>query len=121
MAWTKVPKEHEELMDRILENVQDVVRRKMFGCPAYFVGTNMFAGAHQNDIILRLSDDDQDAMFDGKHITLFTPMQGRPMKSYVVVPPEILKSESELLKWALKARDYAATLPAKEKKPRKRV
>ena len=56
MGWKKVPKENEELLDRLMEAIPEAERRKMFGCPCYFLHGNMFVGAHEENFILRLSD-----------------------------------------------------------------
>lgn len=56
-------------------------KRKMFGCPAYFINNNMFAGMHGDFIILRLSEADRDevkAKYD--EVGQFEPFEDRPMK-----------------------------------------
>ena len=119
MPWKKVPKANEELLEKALAKVPGAVERRMFGCPAYFINGYMFAGAHQDDIILRLSESDQDEMLSKEGAAPFMPMPGRIMREYVVVPPSIYQSESEFLKWLNKSRDYAMSLPPKVKKPKK--
>jgi hypothetical protein len=47
--------------------------------------------------------------------SVFDPMDGRPMKEYVVLPPELAEDEREAARWAQRAADYAAALPAKNK------
>lgn len=119
MAWKKVPKEHEELLADVVSNIPDAELKKMFGCPAYFVNGLMFTGAHQDDFILRLSQKDQDEIFDIPGVGLFTPMEGRPMKDYVILPASIYNSEPEFLKWLNRSAEYTRTLPPKVKKPKK--
>ena len=38
---------------------------------------------------------------------------GRPMKGWVMVSPEGLRSDDALKSWLRRARDFAATLPPK--------
>ena len=51
---------------------------------------------------------------------LFEPMEGRPMKEYVVFPDEMLADRDALRGWMARGLAYAASLPPKEKKPRKK-
>jgi TfoX/Sxy family transcriptional regulator of competence genes len=101
--------------------VPDAEERKMFGCPAYFINGYMFAGAHQDDIILRLSKSDQDEILSIEGAAPFMPMPGRIMKDYVMVPPSIYKSESEFQKWLKRSSNYTMSLPPKIKKPKKSI
>ena len=91
-----------------------VERRKMFGNPACFVKGNMFMAVHNNRVLLRLSEDDRAKLgkLGGK---IFEPMPGRPMKEYVVVPPD-MKTPSALASWVRSSLSYASGLPAKKKK-----
>lgn len=89
----------------------------MFGYPAAFVNGNMAAGLHQDGLVLRLSEIDRAGLMKagGKQ---FEPMPGRPMREYVVVPPEFANKPTELKKWLGRAVAYAASLPPKAKKKR---
>ncbi len=117
MDWKKVPKENEETLDRLVGGVEGAERKKVFGCPAYFLNGNMLAGAHQHSIFLRLSEADQDEILRGNpEVSHFTPMPGRMMKEYVVIPPSIYGSVGEFGKWLEKARAYVASLPPKQKR-----
>jgi len=119
MQWKKVPKHNEELLDRLLSSVLQAEKRRMFGCPAYFVNGSMLAGAHQDDIFLRLSEADQQEILKHPDAGHFTPMPGRPMREYIVIPPDVCESDAEFGKWLEKAVDYVLTIPPKEKKARK--
>ena len=90
-----------------------VVKRPMFGCPAYFVNGNMVAGAHQENLILRLSPEDRAALLAEPGAAPFTPMPGRTMKEYVAVPPAIYESDEAFRPWIKQALEYTASLPAK--------
>jgi hypothetical protein len=50
----------------------------------------MFAGTFQDAIIVRLGEDDRVALLKLKGAARFEPMQGRPMKEYVVVPASVV-------------------------------
>jgi TfoX/Sxy family transcriptional regulator of competence genes len=117
MPWTKVPKENEDALEKALTAIPEAEKKKMFGCPAYFINGNMFAGAHQEAVFVRLSEIDEDALMKIGGVP-FTPMPGRAMKGYTVVPQSIFHSD-EFAGWLLKSRDYVCGLPMKEKKPAK--
>ena len=56
MAWTKSPQSLIDLFDKSVPSGAGVTRRKMFGYPAAFANGNLFIGLHQNDFIMRLSE-----------------------------------------------------------------
>lgn len=120
MAWQKVSVEMVKILDEALLS-SGAERRIMFGSPAYFVNNNMFAGAHQDAIILRLSEDDRVALttqYD--EVAPFEPMEGRPMREYVVVPEAVYEDPGLFGAWLAKGQAYAASLPPKERKPRRK-
>ena len=120
--WEKPNEKLVKLLDEMvsaLELDQPVDYRPMFGCPAYFTGGNMFAGVWQQTMMLRLSEDDRAevAAAGGRP---FEPMPGRAMKEYVALPPGMVGDRDAAAVWVRKAAAYAASLPPKEKKPRKK-
>lgn len=119
MPWKKVPPENAELLARVVPNIPDAELKKMFGCPAYFVNGYMFTGAHQDDFILRLSQEDQDEIFQLPGTRIFDPMEGRPMKDYVLLPPSVYGNKDEFTRWLERSAAYTRSLPPKEKKPKK--
>ena len=117
MAWKKVSPELVERLDRAVAGYA-TEKRTMFGCPVHFVGGNMFAGAHQENLFIRLAEGDRKEIFQ-RHpgATLFEPMKGRIMKEYAVLPAALLEDAVALGEWLARAHDYVASLPPKE--PRK--
>jgi TfoX/Sxy family transcriptional regulator of competence genes len=114
-AFTKPPAALVEVFERAVADMPDVQPRRMFGYPAAFTNTQMFACLFQDNMIVRLSEPDRAALArDG--VRLFEPMPGRPMREYVVVPHRVVESPSTLRAWLAKAQDYAASLPPKKKK-----
>jgi hypothetical protein len=62
----------------------------MFGYDVWVNG-NMFTGVFQNSIFFRVSPPDQKEFMDKyKDASQFEPMEGRPMKDYVVVLESVL-------------------------------
>ena len=62
----------------------------MFGGPCYWTGGNMFAAVHQESLLVRLGEKDRAELLAQPGAHLFEPMEGRPMKEYVVFPGDML-------------------------------
>jgi TfoX/Sxy family transcriptional regulator of competence genes len=114
-VFTKPPSALVEGFERAVAKLPDTQPRKMFGYPAAFTGSQMFAGLFQDKMIVRLSDVDREAL-GREGARPFEPMPGRPMREYVVVPDAVRESPSALRSWLAKAHAYAATLPTKKKR-----
>jgi hypothetical protein len=64
-----------------------VERRQMVGYLAAFVNGNMFAGTHQDALVLRLPEDLLGEFMTQAVARPFEPMPGRPMEGYAVAVP----------------------------------
>ena len=120
--WDKPNEKLVKLLDEIVATLEfdaPVDYRPMFGCPAYFTGGNLFAGVWQETMMLRLSEDER-AEIAAAGGRPFEPMPGRAMKEYVALPPDMMADRDVAAAWVRKAAAYAASLPPKEKKPRKK-
>jgi len=114
MKIPKPPAALVEVFDAVLAETPGE-RRLMFGCPCGFLGGNMFCGLFGSTMFVRLGDQDRAALLKLEGAGVFDPMGGRPMKEYVVLPPEMVEDEREAMRWARRAADHAATLPKKAK------
>jgi TfoX/Sxy family transcriptional regulator of competence genes len=111
MKWKKVSVEFSALLEESLQDF-DCQKRMMFGCPAYFVNNNMFTGVHQDNIILRLSEDSRTEIRSKYDEAIpFEPMKGRVMKEYVVLPEVLYSDAEDLNHWLNKSYEYVLTLP----------
>src|SRR5207237_670878 len=91
--------------------------KKMFGSLCNFVGGNLSSGTFAQSLFVRLGDADRARLLAIEGAEPFSPMPGRPMKEYAVVPRAMLDDEKELRLWLRRAADHARTLPEKKKKP----
>jgi TfoX/Sxy family transcriptional regulator of competence genes len=112
--FPKPPSALVELFQGAVAELPDVHSRQMFGYPAAFTKTQMFASLFQDKMIVRLSNADREAL-GREGARAFEPMPGRPMREYVVVPEAIRDSPSRLRPWLVRAHAYAASLPPKKK------
>lgn len=113
MKWRKTPEELVNTFQSALPEDARVERRKMFGYPCAFVNGNMFTGLHQENLIVRLAEEDRQTLVKQKGAEIFAPFPGRLMKEYVSLPPAIIEDTKELKGWMRRSLEYAAALPAK--------
>jgi TfoX/Sxy family transcriptional regulator of competence genes len=111
-SFENSPPELVRRFDEIAELLPEARRRQMFGYPACFVNGNLFMGLHRDRLFLRLGETDRASFVSSFGARLFEPMPGRPMREYVVVPPELLDGP-DAAKWAGRALAFAWTLPPK--------
>jgi TfoX/Sxy family transcriptional regulator of competence genes len=119
MHWRKAPESLVALFDEVAPRDAPAQRRQMFGYPAVFVNGNLFAGLHQEHLMLRLPDAERAEFLALPGALPFEPMPGRPMKEYVVAPAALLGDPDGLRAWLDRAMRYAVTLPPKEAKAAK--
>ena len=116
--WRPVPPENAAIFGQVLQRFPEAEPRRMFGCPCAFIQGNMFTGLHQESMIFRLSPEDRADLLALPGAAPFVSMEGRPMREYVVAPPEMLALPDELEKWMARALSFAKGLPPKAKAKR---
>ena len=94
-----------------MDTFEELEPRKMFGYPCRFLNGNMLSGLHEENWVLRLSEEDREAMTE-LGAKPFEPM-GRKMREYVMLPAEILADESQLKKWIERSIGFVGALPPK--------
>lgn len=117
MAWRKASQSLIDAFDAALPRRALVVRRKMFGYPAAFVNGNLFAGLHQEDVLVRLSPEKRVELL-GQGGRLWEPTPGRTLREYVLLPVKC--DESTRVRWIRQAFEYAAKLPVRQGKEKMR-
>jgi TfoX/Sxy family transcriptional regulator of competence genes len=115
-SWKKSPAELVERFATALPEHPAVVRKPMFGYPAAFANGNMVCGLFQDSVVVRLGKEGAaSAVADGR-AQQFTPMPGRPMTGYVLVPTAEANDTKALATWLQEALDFTLTLPKKAAK-----
>jgi len=120
MEWEKPSPELIRILEEVSEPFTVIERRKMFGCPAYYINGNMMAGVYGTQLFLRLSPEDREELRASLDARPFEPMAGRPMKEYLAMPPSIIDDEAALDEWMRRSVEFASSLPPKEPKPKGR-
>jgi TfoX/Sxy family transcriptional regulator of competence genes len=120
LPWEKANKVLIQLLEKTVVKYP-CDRRMMFGSPTFFINNNMFAGVHEDTVILRLADEDRAALYAAhKEASPFTPMPSRPMKEYAALPESLCKNAAVFNDLLDRSFKYALTLPAKPARRKKK-
>lgn len=111
--------ETKELFRSLVPEHPGVTVRPMFGQLAAFVHGNMFMGIFGPDVLVRLPEEEREAIM-AQGGTAFEPMAGRPMREYVVLPPQWRDDRAKLEEWVARSIEWAEELPPKQPKKKKR-
>jgi hypothetical protein len=105
-----------QLADRIRELVggeAGLTERKMFGGLAFLIGGNMaVAASGQGGVLVRADPEESDALVattDARPME----MRGRPMRGWLRVGPDDVRTKGQLARWVELGVGYARSLPAK--------
>jgi TfoX/Sxy family transcriptional regulator of competence genes len=119
MKWEKMSQDAAKRLAAIVKPFA-CQKKPMFGHEVYRVNGNMFAGVFQSGLFFRLSPADQrEFMGKYKDAKQFEPMEGRPMKDYIVIPGSVLSDSKALDEWVKRSYDYTVSLPEKKPKAKK--
>jgi TfoX/Sxy family transcriptional regulator of competence genes len=116
-----IPRPDEEskaFFESVVPDHPAVTLRPMFGNLAAFVNGNLFMGLYGPDVFVRLPEDERAAV-NGQGGAPFSPMPGRPMKEYVVLPEAWRGEPDRVREWAGRSLDWAEELPAKQPRPKR--
>jgi hypothetical protein len=89
-----------------------VVEKKMFGGVGFLVNGNMACGVNKDNLIVRVSPEKHDSLLKKAHTKPFD-LTGKPMKGWLLVGPEGVKTVKQLGRWIQEGVEFASTLPAK--------
>jgi TfoX N-terminal domain len=106
----------EDLAERIRQLIAgepDVTEQKMFGGLAFLIGGNMsVAASGHGGLLVRVDPEDTDTLLAKRHAEAFE-MRGRPMRGWLRVHPEGVRTRRELEPWVERGVAFARSLPAK--------
>ncbi len=95
-----------------LEQVPDLVEKKLFGGVAFMVQGNMACGVHKDMLMVRVGPERYEETIQMPHTRPFD-MTGRAMKGWLLVEAGGMESEADLKDWLNQGVDFAMTLPPK--------
>jgi TfoX/Sxy family transcriptional regulator of competence genes len=106
----------EKLANRIRELIageSDVTEQKMFGGLAFLIGGNMaVAASGQGGVLVRVEPQQSEDLV-ARTSARPMEMRGRPMRGWLRVDAEQVRTTRQLAKWVELGATYARSLPAK--------
>jgi TfoX/Sxy family transcriptional regulator of competence genes len=102
----------EKRLERLSAPLGSFTRKVMFGGVGYMLKGSMAFGIHKQSLLIRISPEAAEEMLKKDNISVFA-MTGRPMKGWLLVSPEGLKSDKQLSDYLKLAVECAQNLPVK--------
>jgi TfoX/Sxy family transcriptional regulator of competence genes len=103
----------EARIDEITDGWENYEKKKMFGGICYLRSGNMAFGIWKDYLIVRCGRDRHTECLRQEHTKAFD-VTGKPMSGWVMVAPEGVEEDSELMKWIGTGDEYSASLPSKK-------
>jgi TfoX/Sxy family transcriptional regulator of competence genes len=102
----------------IAESHKNIEEKKMFGGLCFMVNNKMCVGVEKERIMLRIDPEKYDEVIEKEGCT---PMDftGKPMKGFVFVDTDILRTKKQLQYWINLALEYNKIAKLSKKKKRK--
>lgn len=88
------------------------VEKKMFGGIGFLLNGNMACGVNKENLIVRIDPEKQNTLLKKAHAKPFD-LTGKPMKGWLVVEADGVKTDRQLSSWVKKGVEFALTLPPK--------
>ena len=103
-----------KLAERIRSELNDMqfVEKKMFGGTGFLLNGNLACGVNKDNLIVRVDPEKHGALLKKPHTKPFD-LSGRPMKGWLVVEPDGVKTSKQLGTWVKEGVEFALTLPPK--------
>jgi TfoX/Sxy family transcriptional regulator of competence genes len=108
----------EALAQRVRESLRlrrGITERKMFGGIAFMLRGHMFVGISEQSLMARVGPQNHERAM-AKAGVREMDFTGKPMRGYVFVGPQGLRSRGDLKRWVDQCAAFVASLPAKAKK-----
>ena len=108
----------EKLAERITELLKPqkkLVIKKMFGGICYMLKDKMITGIVEDKLMIRCARKDYDSLLEKPHASVMT-FTGRPMRGFLYVAPEGIRTDKQLQKWLDVGIEFAFKSPPKKKK-----
>lgn len=102
----------EDRIDKIINRLGDIIKKKMFGGVGYMMNGNMCFGIHREYLVIRTSAEKAEELLKGEGVSPFD-ITGRPMKGWLMVSPDSVETEERLQDMLQLAVDHVKTLPGK--------
>jgi len=100
----------EQLAERIRKGLvgHNPVEKRMFGGLCFMVNGAMCCGVYKNDFVARVGDSQHDEAIAQPHTRLMD-ITGRPMRGFLFVGPDGVRTETQFKKWLNWCTSYSAS------------
>ena len=102
----------EARIDELMDGWDGYEKKKMFGGICYLRSGNMAFGIWKDHLIVRCGTDRHKECLKKKHTKEFN-ITGRSMSGWIMVAPEGVEEDDQLLDWMTAGDAYSSSLPAK--------
>ena len=102
----------EERIDGLTGDLGPMAKKKMFGGVGYMAGGSICFGIHKDSLIVRTSVQQADGLLKDRRIAPFN-ITGRPMRGWVSVSADAVKTDEQLLSMLRLGFDFARSLEQK--------
>ncbi len=102
----------EERIDSLAGRLNEITKKKMFGGIGYLINGNMCFGIHKESLLVRTSPEKAETLLKRKYVTPFN-ITGKPMKGWLLVSPEAIETDEQLLDMLRVGFSFVETLPKK--------
>ncbi|MBL8816479.1 MAG: TfoX/Sxy family protein [Planctomyces sp.] len=96
-----------------LARERNIEEKKMFGGICFLLNGNILVGVWRDSLIARVGKDACEAALQEEFVTEFD-VTGKAMKGWVMVDPDGLDSDHQLIHWIEQAIQFVRTLPIKD-------
>jgi TfoX/Sxy family transcriptional regulator of competence genes len=103
-----------ERMREILQDTKGVVEKRMFGGIAFMWKDKMFCGIIKDDLMVRVLEERYDELIERDHARPMDFVKSRPMRGFIYVSLDGLKTEKQLASWIVFGKEYAEKSPPKK-------
>lgn len=103
-----------KLAERIRSQLDGIpfVEKNMFGGVGFLLNGNMACGVNKDNLIVRIDPEKQATLLKKPHAKPFD-LTGRPMKGWLLVEADGVKTDKQLGAWVKEGLEFASTLPPK--------
>ena len=111
-----------ERINSILKGKRGIVQKKMFGGICYMYKDKMSVGIVKDDLMIRVLPEKYDGYLKKPHVRKMD-FTGKPLKGFLYVGSQGIKTEKQLSKWIDVGLEFAVKSPPKKtsKKTRKKT
>ena len=97
-------------IDILIPRLGVITKKKMFGGIGYLMNGNMCFGIHKEYLIIRTTEGKAQALLKSEYIKPFD-ITGKPMKGWLMVSPDYVETEDQLLKMLKLGINFVENIP----------